>query len=71
MTKPRPKLTSLEKRYAELLKNGQTEAISPSAHERYRRTLARLAWAALSTPDLQFVYWAPPVRSPTKQPRAV
>ena len=29
--------------------------ISPAAHERYRRTLGRLAWAALSRPDLQFV----------------
>ena len=49
ITKPSPKLVSLEKRYAELLKKGLTEAIS---HERYRRTLGRLAWAALSRPDL-------------------
>ena len=55
ITKPSPKLVSLEKRYAELLKKGLTEAISPAAHERYRRTLGRLAWAALSRPDLQFV----------------
>ena len=38
ITKPSPKLVSLEKRYAELLKKGLTEAISPAAHERYRRT---------------------------------
>ena len=55
ITKPSPKLVSLEKRYGELLKKGLTEAISPAAHERYRRTLGRLAWAALSRPDLQFV----------------
>ncbi|CAE7470673.1 unnamed protein product, partial [Symbiodinium sp. CCMP2592] len=55
ITKPAPKLPSLERRYAELLKKGQTELISPAAHERYRRTLGRLAWAALSRPDLQFV----------------
>ncbi|CAE6945832.1 unnamed protein product [Symbiodinium sp. CCMP2592] len=55
ITKPAPKLPSLERRYAELLKKGQTEPISPAAHERYRRTLGRLAWAALSRPDLQFV----------------
>ena len=56
ITKPSPKLPSLEKRYYnELLKKGQTELVSPSAHERYRRTLGRLAWAALSRPDLQFI----------------
>ena len=55
ITKPSPKLPSLEKRYNELLKKGQTELVSPSAHERYRRTLGRLAWAALSRPDLQFI----------------
>ncbi|CAE7038329.1 unnamed protein product, partial [Symbiodinium sp. CCMP2592] len=55
ITKPAPKLPSLERRYAELLKKGQTELISPAAHERYRRTLGCLAWAALSRPDLQFV----------------
>ncbi|CAE6947367.1 unnamed protein product [Symbiodinium sp. CCMP2592] len=55
INKPTPKLPSLERRYAELLKKGQTELISPAAHERYRRTLGRLAWAALSRPDLQFV----------------
>ncbi|CAE7698902.1 unnamed protein product [Symbiodinium sp. CCMP2592] len=53
ITKPAPKLPSLERRYAELLKKGQTELISPAAHERYRRTLGRLAWAALSRPEKQ------------------
>ena len=50
-----PKAPFPRRRYAELLKKGQTELISPAAHERYRRTLGRLAWAALSRPDLQFV----------------
>ena len=54
ITKPNPKLPSLEKRYSDLIKKGQTEKISPAAHEKYRRTLGRLAWAALSRPDLQF-----------------
>ena len=31
------------------------EPLSPSAHERYRRVLGRLAWASLSRPDLQFI----------------
>ena len=54
ITKPSPKLPSLEKRYSDLVRKGQTEKISPAAHEKYRRTLGRLAWAALSRPDLQF-----------------
>ena len=71
ITKPSPKLVSLEKRYAELLKKGLTEAISPAAHERYRRTLGRLAWAALSpTFSLSVGFWDDTKPVPTRQPRA-
>ena len=71
ITKPSPKLPSLEKRYNELLKKGQTELVSPSAHERYRRTLGRLAWAALSRPDysLSVDFWVVTRQLPTKQLR--
>ena len=51
------KLPPLERRMSEFLKRGKEmeEPLSPSAHERYRRVLGRLAWASLSRPDLQFI----------------
>ena len=48
-------LPPLERRYADLIKKGQDTPLTPEAHERYRRTLGRLAWASLSRPDLQYV----------------
>ena len=55
--KPVSKLPPLERRMSEFLKRGKEmdEPLSPSAHERYRRVLGRLAWASLSRPDLQFI----------------
>ena len=55
--KPVSKLPSLERRMSEFLKRGKEmdEPLSPSAHERYRRVLGRLAWPSLSRPDLQFI----------------
>ena len=55
ITKVAPKLPPLERRYADLIKKGQDTPLTPEAHERYRRTLGRLAWASLSRPDLQYV----------------
>ena len=51
--KPVSKLPPLERRMSEFLKRGKEmdEPLSPSAHERYRRVLGRLAWASLSRPD--------------------
>ena len=55
--KPVSKLPPLERCMSEFLKRGKEmeEPLSPSAHERYRRVLGRLAWASLSRPDLQFI----------------
>ena len=56
ISKSSAKLPPLERRYAELLKKvGNEELISVAAHEKYRRCLGRIAWAALSRPDLQYV----------------
>ena len=48
--KPVSKLPPLERRMSEFLKRGKEmdEPLSPSAHERYRRVLGRLAGASLS-----------------------
>ena len=51
ITKVAPKLPPLERLYADLIKKGQDTPLTPEAHERFRRTLGRLAWASLSRPD--------------------
>ena len=53
--KPVSKLPPLERRMSEFLKRGKEmdEPLSPSAHERYRRVLGRLAWASLTCNSLQ------------------